>query len=105
MNALQATVTRATKMAYQADADMIVGRIEHSWVIADREDIGRLTQMTRPMFIVHSWGLDAADVMASMEEAGIDGDQDLENETTTYHLDGATLIVNDASFLFGEEDA
>ena len=105
MNALQATVNRATKLAYQEDADMIVGRIEGTWVIADREDIGRLTQMIRPMFIVHSWGLDAADVMASMEEAGIDGDQDLENGTTTYRLDDATLIVNDASFLFGEEDA
>ena len=107
MNALHATVTRATEFAYEEDADQIVGRIEGAWAIADREDIARLTQMTRPMFIVHSWGLDAADVMASMEEAGIDGDQDLENGTTTYRLDGATMIVNNARvwFWLGGEDA
>jgi hypothetical protein len=107
MNALLATVTRAAELAYEEDADQIVGRIDGAWAIADREDIARLTQMTRPMFIAHSWGLDAADVMASMEEAGIDGDQDLENGTTTYRLDGETMIVNNARvwFWLGGEDA
>jgi hypothetical protein len=94
MNTLQATVTRATKMAYQEDADQIVGRIDSEWAIADREDIGRLTQMTRPMFIVHSWGWEATEILDSMEDAGIDGDQNWENDTTTYQIDGETLIVN-----------
>ncbi|RPJ03947.1 MAG: hypothetical protein EHM37_17325 [Deltaproteobacteria bacterium] len=94
MNTLSSAVAHATALAYQADADMIVGRIEDSWVIADREDIGRLTQMTRPMFIVHSWGWEATEILDSMEDAGIDGDQNWENDTTTYQIDGETLIVN-----------
>jgi hypothetical protein len=104
MTTLQATVTRAAELAYAEDADQIVGRIEGEWAIADAEDTGRISQMIRPTFLVHSWGLDAADVMAIMEEEGIDGDQDWENETTTYHLDGETLIVNDSTASFGEEE-
>ena len=94
MNTLSSAVAHATALACQADADMIVGRIEDSWVIADREDIGRLTQMTRPMFIVHSWGWEATEILDSMEDAGIDGDQNWENGTTTYQIDGETLIIN-----------
>ena len=104
MNALQATVTRAAELAYAEDADQIVGRIEGAWAIADPEDIGRVSRMIRPTFTVRSDGLDAADVMASMEDAGIYGDQDWENETTTYRIDGETIIVNNASVSFGEEE-
>jgi hypothetical protein len=42
--------------------------------------------------------------MASMEDAGIYGDQDWENETATYRIDGETIIVNNASVSFGEEE-
>jgi hypothetical protein len=104
MNALQSTVTLAAELAYEQDADQIIGRIQGEWAIADREDIARISQMARPTFIVRSDGLDDVDVMDSMEQAGIDGDQDWENETTTYVLDGETLIVNNASVRFGEEE-
>jgi hypothetical protein len=103
MTTLQATVTRAAELAYAEDADQIVGRIEGEWAIADAEDTGRISQMIRPTFLAHSWGLDAADVMAIMAEEGIDGDQDWENETTIYVLDGATIIVN-TTVSFGEEE-
>jgi hypothetical protein len=104
MNALKSTVSRAAELAYEQDADQIIGRIQGEWAIADREDIGRISQMARPTFIVRSDGLDDVDVMDSMEQAGIDGDQDWENEATTYVLDGETLIVNNASVRFGEEE-
>jgi hypothetical protein len=104
MNTLQATVTRAAELAYEQDADQIVGRIDGEWAIADREDIARISQMSRPTFIVRSDGLDDVDVMDSMEQAGIDGDQDWKNETTIYHIDGETLIVNDSTVSFGEEE-
>jgi hypothetical protein len=110
MNALQSTVTRAAELAYEQDADQIIGRIQGEWAIADREDIARISQMARPTFIVRPDGLDDVDVMDSMEQAGIEGhqdwedDQDWENETTTYVLDGETLIVNNASVRFGEEE-
>lgn len=104
MNALQATVARASELAYEEDADQIVGRIQGEWAIAHCEDEGRVRQMSRPQFVVRSMGLDATDVMASMEQAGIDGDQDWENETTTYRLDGAIVVVNNASVSFGEEE-
>jgi hypothetical protein len=104
MNTLKSTVSRAAELAYEQDADQIIGRIQGEWAIADREDIGRISQMARPTFIVRSDGLDDVDVMDSMEQAGIDSDQDWENEATTYVLDGETLIVNNASVRFGEEE-
>ena len=105
MTTLQSTVTLAAELAYEQDADQIIGRVQGEWAIADREDIACISQMARPTFIIRSDGLDDVDVMDSMEQAGIDGDQDWENETTTYVLDGATIIVNNTSVSFGEEEA
>jgi hypothetical protein len=109
MNALHATVTRAAELAYEEDADQIVGRIQGEWTIADRGDIARISQMARPTFIASSDGLDYVDVTNSMEEAGIDGDHDWENGTTTSRLGGATIIVNHVNarvrFWLGEEDS
>ena len=95
MKTLELTVKKASELAYEEDQDQIVGRIDGAWNIAGAEDEGRIHQMQQPTFRVKSDGLDAYDVMTAMEKAGIDGDQDWENETTRYELDDETIAVNE----------
>lgn len=91
---LEAAVKRAAELAYQEDADHLIGRINGDWQIAHHEDLARQNAMTAPRLIVRSDGLNAADVMAAMEQANIDGDQDWHAETTTYRIDDDTLTVS-----------
>jgi len=91
---LEATVKRASELAYEQDSDMVVGRINSDWQVADSEDLGRADQMAWPKFTVRGDGLDAADVMGAMERAEIEGDQHWNDEMTVYEIDGETISVS-----------
>lgn len=98
--ALEMTITRAAELAYEEDANQVIGRIGGRWEIASCEDWGRINQMVRPLFRVSSDGLaeSASTIMDIMESAGIDGDQDWEKETTTYQIDEDRFVVSGPSF-------
>lgn len=51
-------ISAATELAYEEDADQIVGRIDGKWAISHIEDEGRKAQMVEPLFVVHSTGID-----------------------------------------------
>ena len=56
---LNKVILEASRLAYEEDADMVVGRIQGEWCVAHWEDEGRQASMDRePRYIVHSWGLD-----------------------------------------------
>jgi len=92
-------ITEASRLAYEEDENQVVGQIPgDGWAIATKEDVGRQCRMTKePVFIVTGTGLSAAEVMDTMERAGIDGDQDWQNETTTYVFDECVFKVNGPS--------
>ena len=56
---LQTAIEHASNMAYEEDADMMVGQIGiDNWQVAHIEDIGRQAEMKEPIFLVHSDGVD-----------------------------------------------
>lgn len=59
---LQDAIEHASGLAFEEDADQIVGRIRGEWQIAHNEDMGRQAQMIEPKFIVHSDGVDEGHV-------------------------------------------
>ena len=92
---LKSTIKQAAELAYETDADQVVGKIGEEWAIADAEDAGRIAEMNgKTTFRVTSEGADAGDFMAVMERLGIDGDQDWEQETTRYEVDGEVVMVS-----------
>ena len=93
---LKSIIKQASELAYEEDANQIVGKIYTSgeWAIANHEDAGRIAEMNnRTTFKVTSQGADAGDFMEVMEAMGIDGDQDWEHETTRYDVDGEIVVV------------
>lgn len=98
---LQATIRRATELAYDEDADQIVGKIDGEWAIAHNEDVARIANMdAKTTFRVRSYGIDAADFMEAMERMGIEGDQDWQAETTTYEIDDEYAVVDGTCIRF-----
>jgi hypothetical protein len=55
---LHEAIEHAANLAYEEDADQIVGRIQGKWQIAHNEDLGRQAEMKEPKFLVHSDGVD-----------------------------------------------
>ena len=93
---LKSIIKQASELAYEEDANQVVGKIYASgeWAIANTEDAGRIAAMDgRTTFKVTSQGADAGDFMEAMEAMGIDGDQDWEHETTRYEVGGEIVVV------------
>jgi hypothetical protein len=56
---LHTAIEHAANIAYDEDADQVVGRINGEWCIAHNEDLGRQSEMSEPKFLVHSDGVDS----------------------------------------------
>jgi len=59
---LKDVIEMAANIAYDEDADQIVGRIQGNWQICHNEDMGRQAEMSEPKFVVHSDGVDKAHI-------------------------------------------
>lgn len=94
MSALRNTVAYAADIAYEEETLQIVGRIDGDWMIAFAEDTERQSWMEEPKFMVDRGGLDPVDVMNTLLQAGIEGDQDWQAGTTTYQIDDELIIVS-----------
>lgn len=55
---LQSAIEHACAMAFEEDADQIVGLIQGEWEVAHHEDVARVAQMRGQTFICHSDGVD-----------------------------------------------
>lgn len=56
---LKQAIEHAANLAYEEDADQIVGRINGNWCISHHEDLGFQAEMSEPKFLVHADGVDA----------------------------------------------
>ena len=94
-------IRRATELAYDENADQIIGKIDGEWAIANNEDVARIANMdAKTTFRVCGYGIDTADFMATMERMGIEGDQDWQAETTTYEIDDECAVVDGTCIRF-----
>jgi hypothetical protein len=88
-------ISESSTLAYEEDENQVIGKIPgEGWAIANSEDVGRQARMVQPTFTVTSNGLNAAEVMEAMELAGINGDQDWQNEMTNYVFEDCVLKVS-----------
>jgi len=98
---IKTAIRRAAELSYDEDANQIVGKIDGKWAIAHTEDMGLIASMDdKTTFRVESWGANASDFMTAMERMGIEGDQDWDNESTTFDVDGDIITVSGPTVFF-----
>lgn len=57
MTEFERIIETATELAYEEDANQVVGKIQGEWAIAHNEDFGRRSEMSGEVFEVNSSGI------------------------------------------------